>query len=40
MSSEKRASKRHGPRLPPSPPDALARSAMASATIGLGPGKV
>jgi hypothetical protein len=40
MSSERRASKWWGPRLPPSPPDAPARSAMASATVGLGPGKV
>jgi hypothetical protein len=40
MSSKRRSSKRRGPRLTPSPPDAPARSAMALAIIGLGPGKV
>jgi hypothetical protein len=40
MSSERRTSKRRGPRPPPSPPDAPARLAMTSATVGLSPGKV
>jgi hypothetical protein len=40
MSSERRTSKRRGPRPPPSPPDAPARSVMALATVGLSPGKV
>jgi hypothetical protein len=40
MSSERQTSKRRGPRLASSPPDDPARSAMASATVGLGPRKV